>query len=146
MVNKIIIALVIAVVAIFGSLWFIPSGTCDVAVTTTMSQAQFIIGSYYNVNGVTATSDGKSAILDLNGLGFAWPALTSSYQLTLTVGSHTKTLDETKILASLGVGAGSVSTTATLGYISPGVQQVTASLTVNGASQGSASTTVNVGC
>ena len=65
-----------------------PSGSCNVTANVTLSSVQFIIASYYTVNGVSAVTSGYSPILDWATAGFT-TGLTASDILTVTVGGHT---------------------------------------------------------
>jgi len=140
-----IIIIVVASIAVVA-LCFAPSGSCNVAATVKMSEINFVIGGYYSVNGVSAVNAGYSSIINLGTLGLTPPALTYSYDLTITIAGHTAQKDESKILPTLSIGANSVTDTVTIGYIPPGEQTVLATLTINGAQQGSATTNINVGC
>jgi hypothetical protein len=137
---------IVVVAAVVGVLSFVPSGTCNVSAKVSMSEVQFIVGSEYSVNSVSASNAGYSSVLNWGTLAFTWPALTSKEILTVSVGGHSAQRDETQVLASLSVGSKSVSDTVTVGYVPKGEQTVTADLVVNGADQGSQSTTVDVEC
>ena len=140
------IALIIILPAAFVALCFIPSGSCNVSATVSMSETNFIIGGYYTVNGVTAQNAGYSSIINLGTLGITPPALSYSFALTVSIAGHVTTHDESKILPTLSIGSNSVTDTITVGYIPQGEQTVTATLTINGEQQGTQSTNIDVSC
>jgi hypothetical protein len=143
-----VIVSILAVVAIVVALFFIPvPGYYDVAVTVKMTEVQSIVAVYYSVDSVSARTTGASSVIDINGLGIVWFTATSEISLQVCAGTHCKTVDETKLFptvpTNLNFGA---TATVTLGYVPQGSYTVTATLTVNGANQGSGQTTVCAGC
>lgn len=144
--HPVILAIVVIVLAV-GVLSFVPSGSCNVTATVSMTESQFIIGSYYSVNGVSAQSTGYSSILNWGTAGFTLPALSANIVLTVSVAGHSTSKSETKFLPTLSIGVNQqISDTISVGYVPTGQQTVVATLTVGGAQQGSASQTIDVGC
>ncbi len=130
---------------IVGALSFVPSGSCNVTAEVSLQADQFILGSYYSVNGVTATTTGYSSIINWGALGFT-TGLTASDVLTVTIAGHSAQKGENQLLPTLSVGSHTATDSVTVGYVPQGNQTLTATLTVNGQQQGSASTTVDVSC
>ena len=128
-----------------GVVSFVPSGSCNVGATVTLSAVQFVVGSYYSVNGVSATTTGYSSLLNWGALGFT-TGLTANDVLAVTIAGHTAVKGEDQLLPTLSIGGHSATDTLTVGYVPQGQQTVVAVLTVNGQMQGSATTSVNVSC
>jgi hypothetical protein len=145
-----IIAMIALGVIIFAALFFVPSGSCNVSVTVSMTEVQFLVGSYYSVNSASAVVTGYSPILDLTALfpgGITWPSLSATITLTVSIAGHTASKAETKFLPSLSIGENdNIQDSLTIAYVPQGQQSATAILDVSGTQQGSASTSINVGC
>jgi hypothetical protein len=123
----------------------VPSGSCNVTASVSLTAIQFVLGSYYSVNGVSATTTGYSSLLNWGALGFT-TGLTASDILTVSIAGHTAQKGEDQLLPTLSIGDHTATDSVTVGYVPMGEQTVTATLTVNGQQQGSSSTTTDVSC
>jgi hypothetical protein len=145
-----IVAITIAAIVVIVAVLFVAPAyptSYDVAVTVNMSEVQAIIASYYSVNSVSGATAGQSRFIDINALGIVWGSVSASDSLQVCVGGHCKTLSESKLFPTLPTNTNlNVQTTVTVGYVPPGPQMITATLTVNGANEGSSSGTVCAGC
>lgn len=140
----------VAAVAVLAFVSLVPyPNAYDVDVTVSITEIQALIVSYYQINSVTGSTYGHSAILDWHALlggSLTFGALSAQFKLTVCAGGHCVSSTAGKLVPSFPTNTGTVSNTLVVGYVPGGQQTLSATLYENGNSVAQGSGSLCVGC